>query len=188
MGGYKIDWGDVGGWISGLGTLGTLAVALRVLVRDRQRDARSQAAKVVCWSETSPPGPDSPHGQLHKCSVFIANHSDAPILSPVVQVQAASIRRLRRSQQPSQPTRYLRKFRRRALEWGGRRAPVQPVLQPGDTGAVHFGTPISLDFFHAQVLFLDGAGRRWRKDADSNRLRPARREPRHGRGWRFELF
>jgi hypothetical protein len=45
------DWGTVPAWFSGIGTVGTLSVTTRVLVKNRQRERSEQARAVAVWED-----------------------------------------------------------------------------------------------------------------------------------------
>lgn len=47
-----LDWGSVPTWFSAIGTTGSLTAAITIIVRDRRKDRREDAARVACWLET----------------------------------------------------------------------------------------------------------------------------------------
>ncbi|MGW0819448.1 hypothetical protein ACWD00_40770 [Streptomyces viridiviolaceus] len=46
-----IDWGSVPTWFSAIGTTGSLLATAGIIVRDRRKDQRTDAARVACWTE-----------------------------------------------------------------------------------------------------------------------------------------
>ncbi|QKZ20297.1 hypothetical protein [Streptomyces chartreusis] len=46
-----IDWGSVPTWFSAIGTTGALSTTIGIIVRDRRKDAREDAGRVVVWFE-----------------------------------------------------------------------------------------------------------------------------------------
>lgn len=48
---HGINWGTVPTWISSILTSGSLLLGFYILLRDRRKEERSQAALVVCWND-----------------------------------------------------------------------------------------------------------------------------------------
>ncbi|GHG15489.1 hypothetical protein GCM10018777_31550 [Streptomyces albogriseolus] len=46
-----IDWGSVPTWFSAIGTTGSLLATAGIIMRDRRKDQRTDAARVACWLE-----------------------------------------------------------------------------------------------------------------------------------------
>jgi len=70
------DWGDVGTWVQGIATVATFILGFRILLSDRRRQERQQAARVAIL-----------HRQLSEAdpkawSISVDNHSDLPIYHP----------------------------------------------------------------------------------------------------------
>ncbi|MGA5183076.1 hypothetical protein [Streptomyces pseudogriseolus] len=51
-----IDWGSVPTWFSAIGTSGSLVATTGIIVRDRRKAQRADAARVVGWVEALEPG------------------------------------------------------------------------------------------------------------------------------------
>lgn len=87
-----IKWGDAPAWFSSIGTVGTLLLGLRILLRDRRKDEQSQAAQIACWEESTSSG-DYAAVPLH-----VFNGSALPIRHPrfyaILVDQARTARRV----------------------------------------------------------------------------------------------
>ncbi|MGW5064206.1 hypothetical protein ACWEQ2_44280 [Streptomyces sp. NPDC004096] len=70
-----LDWGTVPAWASAFLTSGSLGLGFYILLRDRRKEERQEALKVVCWSEYG--FADSPDNGMHV--VHVLNTSDRPI-------------------------------------------------------------------------------------------------------------
>ncbi|MEU2866382.1 hypothetical protein ABZ672_50370 [Streptomyces mirabilis] len=70
-----LDWGTVPAWASAFLTSGSLLLGFYILLRDRRKDERSEALKVICWSEYGFAG--TPDDGMHVVHVW--NTSDRPI-------------------------------------------------------------------------------------------------------------
>lgn len=180
IGGYEIDWGDVGGWVSGLGTLGTLAVALRVLTKDRRREERAQAAKVVTWTTWVKDEVQGPEAKV--CEVHLSNRSEAPIFSPDIHV--VPLRRsdlsphtsFRRREELQREHGYVPSRRRQRSEvmtfvFEPRRAPRVVTVEPGQTVSGDLGTWSPLDMWDILVSFRDANGVDWIRNVRTAELR-----------------
>jgi len=45
----SIDWGPTAAWVSAILTSGSLSLGFYILLRDRRKEERSDAAKIMCW-------------------------------------------------------------------------------------------------------------------------------------------
>ncbi|WP_406551353.1 hypothetical protein [Streptomyces sp. YS-3] len=77
-----MDWGTVPAWASAFLTSGSLLLGFYILLRDRRKEERQEALKVVCWSEYG--SADSPDHGMHV--VHVLNTSSRPIYNASVLV------------------------------------------------------------------------------------------------------
>lgn len=80
-------WGTIPAWFSAVGTTGALAATIGIIVRDRRKDARTDAARLACWFER--PGADEADysvDQEHTGSLRVRNDADRPVYDVVVMV------------------------------------------------------------------------------------------------------
>lgn len=83
-----IAWGTVPDWVAAIGTVGTLAIALAILLADRRKESRRQADGFVTWYTIT-----SHHGNMKKRSwtldVFAHNATDSPIPVGAIRSRAS---------------------------------------------------------------------------------------------------
>ncbi|GAA0621049.1 hypothetical protein [Streptomyces crystallinus] len=77
-----LDWGTVPAWASAFLTSGSLLLGFYILLRDRRKEERQEALKVVCWSVYG--YDDSPDKGMHV--VHVLNTSTRPIYDASVLV------------------------------------------------------------------------------------------------------
>ncbi|MFD6329466.1 hypothetical protein ACFWGI_07815 [Streptomyces niveus] len=70
-----LDWGTVPTWLSSFLTGGSLLLGFHILLRDRKKEERSEALKVVCWREDSSDVSET-------WTVHVLNTADRPITYP----------------------------------------------------------------------------------------------------------
>ncbi|MEU8034501.1 hypothetical protein AB0C13_39070 [Streptomyces sp. NPDC049099] len=70
-----MDWGTVPAWVSAIGTSGSLLMGFHILLRDRKKEERQEANKVICWLD---PGPHQ-IGQPDSYTISVLNASERPI-------------------------------------------------------------------------------------------------------------
>ncbi|WP_406482144.1 hypothetical protein [Streptomyces sp. NBC_01615] len=66
-----LDWGTIPAWVSAILTSGSLLLGFYILLRDRRKEERREALKVVCWTNYSD---DGGHHVVH-----VLNTADRPI-------------------------------------------------------------------------------------------------------------
>lgn len=77
-----IDWGSVPTWFSAIGTTGALSTTIGIIVRDRRKDAREDAARVVVWFERpSANETDYDVNQTRIGLIHARNAADRPVFS-----------------------------------------------------------------------------------------------------------
>jgi hypothetical protein len=140
-----VDWGDVPGWLSAVGTVGAFSIALviyRQVVSDRRLE---QARKVSAWSGAVVGTPDGRHVRVE---LWVRNLSDE-LISDV------SARLVTLEDQDIGPA---------PKEWR------YPGIGPG--GEVRFEMVErrdlgweGIDAARVRLYFTDAAGRRWRRFA-----------------------
>ncbi|WP_306334545.1 hypothetical protein [Streptomyces sp. KL118A] len=67
-----LDWGTVPAWASAILTSGSLLLGFYILLRDRRKEERQEAAQVICWLEQTAALP-------HECRRYrthVANQAD----------------------------------------------------------------------------------------------------------------
>ncbi|MBD0743824.1 hypothetical protein [Streptomyces sp. CBMA152] len=77
-----LDWGTVPAWASAFLTSGSLLLGFYILLRDRRKEERQEALKVVCWSEYGYLG--TPDQDMHM--VHMLNTSSRPVYNASVLV------------------------------------------------------------------------------------------------------
>ncbi|MFC7830718.1 hypothetical protein [Streptomyces sp. NPDC057375] len=48
---HRLDWGTVPTWASAVLTGGSLLLGFYILLRDRKKEERADALKIICWHE-----------------------------------------------------------------------------------------------------------------------------------------
>jgi hypothetical protein len=173
-------WGTVGQWVSGIASSGALMVGASVLAVDLHRKRRAQASSVVAWIATLPGGQD--------VKITVQNLSDQPIfdygtvLQPKPTAEVDQIVAANHSK--SIPHTNLPPPGHKSDEWTVKMLSAHEgedldfVLAPGKTNSTTQKLDYSRRAYDFYVLFTDAYGRRWVRNARTNRLlghRDARR-------------
>jgi len=87
----QISWGTAPDWVAAIGTVGTLAIALAILIADRKSRERSQADRFVTWSSTTYSANiiEGVKRESWVLDVFSHNASDAPIPVAIARSKAS---------------------------------------------------------------------------------------------------
>jgi hypothetical protein len=154
-----VDWGTVPDWVGGIGTTGALLLGFYILLRDRRKEDRTQAARIIIRAVSTTQGT----GRM----VRILNKSDRPIFFPSMQYGSGRWRR--------DPFGYI-SFRA-ASDTGDARTFVS-TLEPDHEAWAEVIRRVDPRKEWFDAVFQDAAGKDWRYDLVSRRLR--RGKPRMG--------
>ncbi|MGY1773486.1 hypothetical protein [Blastococcus sp. SYSU D00813] len=138
-----MDWGDVPGWFSAVGTVGALAVALTIFRQSVSDRRQEQARKVSAWSGAVVVTPDGYHVRV---PFQVRNLSDELITD-------VSARLVTLDDKDIGPAPHDWKY---------------ADLEPGGTAGFTLEERLDLgwsgvDAARVRVVFTDAAGRRWRR-------------------------
>ncbi len=166
-----LDFGNVPEWISSV----SVPAALYIIWRDKKKEGLAQANLVVCWAETHDAGVDE-QGRHFEVVVHVHNTSSAPIrrISAKLLHKAAAGESLGSNYDLIELS---------TDSPGGRRVDgreMVPVLQADEEvefeGRYTTSAGVkSLNFYEADVFFLDSTGRHFGRDLTDYKLYP------HGR-------
>lgn len=147
-----IAWGTAPDWVAAIGTVGTLAIALGILLMDRRKRVRNQADRFATWTMTT----YAKHGSGEEAwtlDVYAYNGSDAPIPVAVVRSKSSQkpnfIKPLAERDQPSGPPKWI----------------VNAQEQ------VHVSIPLEVNPKTLSIVidFVDSQGNQWHRHLNTNK-------------------
>lgn len=168
-------WGTVGQWISGIASSGALVVGASVFAVDLYRKWRAQASSVVAWYATSDKG----------VKIFVRNYSDEPIFNYGIVVQPKTRSEVNdliiANRTRPIPHRNLPPASHESDEFfavlhlardgkDGDSGDLDFVLGPGEANSYDARVDYCDRAYDFYVFFGDAYGRRWVRDARSNKL------------------
>ncbi|GGR46237.1 hypothetical protein [Streptomyces netropsis] len=152
-----LGWGTVPAWASAFLTSGSLLLGFYILLRDRRKEERQEAAQVICWLERTAVLPDD------RCSYTprVANLAERPV---------SGVHLVMEHHDPD------------ALE--GRRVvmttPIAPLIRPGEEESLSSGNEVTvapLAVIRLVVTFLDADGTEWIRDLMPDLVGPTALHP-----------
>jgi hypothetical protein len=185
-------WGTVGQWVSGVASSGALLVGASVLGIDLYRKRRAQASSIIAWYRPTAEG----------VKISVQNLSDQPIFNygMVAQVKSASdlkkvyatYGKLTLSKGPDLPRDPPNSTDDFHIQLMHEVVDDEPdfVLAPGRSSHLKDKLEYSRRVYEFYIFFTDAYGRRWVRDARTNKLvgRRARVRVHPNESWMKTVF
>jgi len=148
---HGLDWGTVPAWASAILTSGSLLLGFYILLRDRRKEERQEAAQVICWLEQTATLPDGHRRYRTRVSNQAGRH-------------VSGVHLLVETRDPDAE--------------GGRVVETSflaPLIRPGEEDACG-GAEVTVDPGKVRrfvVVFLDADGTEWIRDLTPDLAGPA---------------
>jgi hypothetical protein len=177
--GFKIDWGNVPSWFGSVLTGASLMLGFYILLRDRSKEEREQASKVMAQHyDLWPPDHYLPPTTLERLDgkpiwrVVVTNKSDGPLSGVVVMACLRAdllVQELKKSgaHDEARSIPRMHQFEVYHLERDGR---PTAIIEAGDRLYTDFVLPRDLRYYDLRVEFLDANAVRWVRHLGSGHL------------------
>lgn len=153
---HGLDWGTVPAWASAILTSGSLLLGFYILLRDRRKEERQEAAQVICWLERTATLPDG----LRRYRTHVANQAGRHVSGVHLLVE----------------TRDPDAEGRRVVET----YLIAPLIRPDEEEFIDGDAEVTVDPWQVRrfvVVFLDADGTEWIRDLTPDLFGPAALHP-----------
>jgi hypothetical protein len=172
--GFKIDWGNVPSWFGSVLTGASLMLGFYILLRDRSKEEREQASKVIAQHDDLwPPDHEVPPTTLERLDgkpiwrVVVTNKSDGPLSGVVVMACLRAdllVQELKKSGAHDE-ARSIPRMR----QYEAYHLPTD-IIEAGYRLYTDFVLPRDLRYYDLRVEFLDANAVRWVRHLGSGHL------------------
>jgi len=170
-----IDWGNVPAWVASILTGGSLLLGFYILLRDRRKEERRQARRIVIQIRMTPIQGD-PNSQV---KLTLRNTSDQPIALPFFQAVGRPAKQMRRQlikmETPDSiallplldNVSRIKSFTTHGYDLDGR---GDTEIEAGESREMHLDLPYPAWCYDFSIHFRDASGASWIHDCQRKKL------------------